>query len=1229
MTEWNYPRRVFGGHVRNPHYLFIALLVAAPSFAIPVSFEKRETGRFMVRFAADSAEIRSDQVRIGGMTLRFEHASPDARMEGLGASAPSTYFQGARVERFTQFPKVAVRGLYPGIDVVWHGRGSDLEYDLELAAGVPEQRVLLAVEGARSLSIDGTGSLIAETAHGKIRQATPAVFQGSRRVEARYVLLGRNRVGIRLGKHDPSRPLTIDPVLAGVKEFGGSGRSLVSALAADPQGNIYVAGQSNSPDFPVTANGFQTRVIPPLLDLSNGGQTVRRLQIDAETQVLAIGGTSDGKILYAQGLNGMYLSIDGGTSWKRTGPLTPLNGPGVITRPMVNSISVDAITPSNVLVGTNAGLFFSSDAGATWGFHNSGLPVSGDGYPWINSVFFNPNDHLIAYAVTNQPSYVFKSVDAGNSWTQLNPSYPGEMPPSQFPPFPPYLAALAPNGNDLFVADGNGTLFKTTDAGATWQLLSTQVYQITALAVDPSNGSNIYAQDYAGIQKSSDGGVTFTTVYPYPPGSAINAFRPKGIAVDGTGALYMYSQDQIVVTTDNGATLKTLPALYGLQTVMAAGGRVFVGELVPLAPFVVKLDPSGSQILYSTFVAGSLTDNLTGLAVDAQGSVALTGWTFSPDFPQTIPSSAPAPASGKSNVFVTRLSADGTRLLYSTLLGGSKTTLSSGIAVDSSGSVYITGQTSASDFPVTAGVVQQGFPAAPCTRTQSNFFVFPNTGQHAFVSKLRPDGSGLAYSTFLSGACGSAGMGIAVDSAGQAVVTGSTTSPDFPVSQGAFQTTFPGSPNLPSPPNPLYAGFVTKLSPAADKIVASTLVGGSGFGNYVASVMLDAGGNAWVTGFTQGISSGATPGVYQPKFVDACPPSLGIGPSPPYTGTGDAFALKLDPAFTAPQILTYFGGSCNEFATRIALDTSGNIWLSGTSVSGDFPLVSPFQGDGIAVGFVSELSPDASKLLFSSFSPGPAMTISPNGSVFVGGTDGAAAAIQRIDPAKTPAVIVNRIAPVRSYPPMPPPLYTAGIAPGLLVEITGQGLGPASKATGQVDATGRLPFVLAGTIVFFGDIPAPIISVQDSSIICFAPFEITNPTEVTVSVNGKPSNAVRMGVTPTTPQILNVINQDGTPNSKDHPAKAGEVLTLYVSGLGQTVPLSVDGLVNTDPLPVPVVKVTAFLPGAAIQPAYAGAAPGLISGITQVNVQLPLSMKFTGLSSVSVNSASAPVYTIE
>lgn len=1192
--------------------LFVAaVFLAAPAFALPITFEQRDANHFFARFANSTIEVRPDRVAFEDLTLRFEGSARKAHLQGLGQAAPSTYFRAGFSRTFRQYPKLAIEGLYPGVDAVFYGAGNDLEYDLKIPAGFSADRIRLLFEGARGLRLDPAGNLIITTASGILQQKLPRVFQRNREIPARYVLLAANEAGIRLGKHDRHAPLTIDPVVSYVKYFGGSGSSAASVIATDAQGNVYMAGQSNSVDFPTTSNSFERRVPPPLHVLSNAGKTNSAVQVGTAANVSAVAGTPDGTILYAFTSQGFLLSGDGGATWQQTAPLPVPNTPQSIT---VNNIALDPFDPATILVATNVGIFGTDSHGEFWGARNTGLPVSATSFVWATNVFYKPTNPYIAYATTNSPSFLFTSADAGNTWTQLFPTYPGE-PPIPTDPYPPIAATISPDGNTLYVVDGNGTLFDSLDGGATWTKLSSGLVGSTVIKVDPSNSNTLYVLDAFGLHRSTDGGRTFLRL---TAPATVQEF-----AVDSSGVLYVGSSNLIFVSTDGGNTFTQTPAPIGfdITALTALDGKVYAGTQSPSIPFVLKLDPAGN-IIYSTFLSGSSVDVANGIAADAQGNAVVVGYALSADFPFTAPPASPA-AFSKSNGFVAKLNPDGSRLIYSRAFSGSKATAIQAVALDSSGSVFVSGETAAPDLPTSANAFQPSLPATPCPRPAGGGILpCTNTGQHDFVSKISPDGSSIVYTTFLTGSCGSFGQGIAVDTAGDAIVAGTTTSPDFPVSANAYQPKFPGASDQLVPPSILAAGFVSKLSPAGDKLLASSFLGG-GYSTEATAAALDPAGNVYLTGNTQGFALGTTPGVFQGTLADRCVRPIFIGPSIPYTGTADAFVLKLDPALQSARFLSYLGGGCNDSGSAIALDAGGNLWVSGNTQSPDFPLKSPFQVSG--PGFVTELSPDASQVFFSSLSDGRALALSST-AAYVAGANGNLASIAKIDPATTPTVIIDSVGPVVAFPPDALTPGSIGLAPGLLIQITGRNLGPSAKANAQLDATGRLPFVLANTFVLFDNIPAPLLSVQAGSIECLAPFEISATTQVTVVFDGQKSNAVRVGVRPSTPQILAIANADGSPNSQSNSAKAGSAISIYVSGLGETTPLSVDGLVNSPPLPVPNAPVMVFLSSGPVTPQFVGAAPGMIAGITQVNVQVPSAASTQNKSNVVVNSAAAFVY---
>jgi Beta-propeller repeat len=245
-----------------------------------------------------------------------------------------------------------------------------------------------------------------------------------------------------------------------------------------------------------------------------------------------------------------------------------------------------------------------------------------------------------------------------------------------------------------------------------------------------------------------------------------------GIAVDNSGNAYV----------TGGTNSTDFPTMNPLQP--AGGGA-----------FVAKINPSGSALVYSTYLGGSGGDTGFGIAVDSAGNAYVTGYTGSTDFP-TMNALQPTYA-GSHDAFVAKINAVGSALVYSTYLGGSGQEIGFGIIVDSAGNAYVTGDTYSTDFPTMN-------PLQPAN----------GGGSDAFVAKLNAVGSALVYSTYLGGSANEGSSGIAVDDAGNAYVTGGTNSTDFPTTPGAFQTTGPG-------------GFVTKINSTGSALVYSTYLDGS------------------------------------------------------------------------------------------------------------------------------------------------------------------------------------------------------------------------------------------------------------------------------------------------------------------------------------------------------------------------------------------------------------------
>jgi len=376
-----------------------------------------------------------------------------------------------------------------------------------------------------------------------------------------------------------------------------------------------------------------------------------------------------------------------------------------------------------------------------------------------------------------------------------------------------------------------------------------------------------------------------------------------GIAVDATGAVYV-----------TGTTSSTdFPTVNAVQP--ARNGR---GSDL----FVAKLTPDGTALVYATYLGGSGGESGADIAVDSAGAAYVSAVTSSSDFPTV---NAFQPESKGTDAVVAKLSADGSRLIYSTYLGGSDYEKGvAAIAVDLAGAAYIAGATQSSDFPTVnplPSIIAGG----------------------AFVAKLAPDGSALLYSTYLPGTAPGTATDIAVDSLGAAYVIGFTFSPDFPL-VNPVQAAYGG----------FWDAFVAKLAPDGSRFIYSTYLGGSGVEEGY-GIAVDASGAAYVTGTT---NSDDFP------TMNALQPQRG-------GGQFDAFVVKIAPEGGAMIYGTYLGGSDDEWdrGYSIAVDTAGAAHVAGVTLSDDFPTMNPLQPAlrGPMDAFVSKLSPNGAALVYSTY----------------------------------------------------------------------------------------------------------------------------------------------------------------------------------------------------------------------------------------------------------------------
>jgi uncharacterized protein (TIGR03437 family) len=649
-----------------------------------------------------------------------------------------------------------------------------------------------------------------------------------------------------------------------------------------------------------------------------------------------------------------------------------------------------------------------------------------------------------------------------------------------------------------------------------------------------------------------------------------NNITGVAMAVDLSGSVY------VTGSTSSFANVPVTPGAF--QTGVFAGKSVLTG-------FVTKLNPSGTGLVYATYLGGEGVDALTGVAVDASGSAYVVGGTTSKSFPVSK-GAYQTDCTGYCG-FVSKLSPDGTSLIYSTYLGkapGIGMPFITGIALNSVGNAYVAGYTGSSPFPTTPGA-------------------FQSSGAAGFVAELDPTGASLVYSTLLGG-MGSLISAITVDKVGSAYVTGFITS-GFPVTPGAYQSTS-GS------------GFVTKLDLLGSKLVFSTLIGGPGLSDTPSSIAVDSGGNAYIAGLANSGVYPTTPGAYQTKgsglFVTKFNP----------TGTGLVYSTFLNPK-----------GSPSGFLPQLAVDGAGSAYVTGLA-GGGLPLTTDAFSTTGGGGFLTVLDPAGTSAVYSSYvggDEGTAIALDAAGSVYIAGA-ASSGSVPVTTGAFQPKLVSGTTAFVVkfSFPPGTTPVVSgvvngasslSGIVPGSFATIFGSNLSPVTDLWNNSIVNGALPATLDGVSVSVAGMPAYVSYVSPGQINFLAPDVGAGPVSVTVTtpagtsapyassaITYQPAFFLIPGNQPVATHLdFTLAAKNGTyPGLTTVPAKPGETIILWGTGFGPTSPAAPTGMVvpstqtySTATLPmINISTPPAQVYGAALAPGFAG--------LYQIAVQVPASI---------------------
>ena len=659
----------------------------------------------------ESGNLRRQTPPPTTLRMNLVGANHEASVVGVGElSSKVNYFVGNDPKKWrsnvSTYAKVRYKDVYPGVDLVYHGNQGQLEYDFVVAPGADPRAITLEVKTQHSESaalrgqvetctrIDADGNLVLPTAGGEVRFHKPRVYQlisdsqaqtARSYVDTHYVLKDGDQVGFEVAAYDAHKALIIDPVLSYSTYLGGSMDDFGNAITTDSAGNIYVTGGTTSSNFPTTPG-----VLQPIYAGDNilGNQSV-------------IGDVFVTK-LSPSGSTAIYSTYLGGAGGDNA-----------------YAIAVDAANDVYLTGATN-----SSDFPVTPGVYQ---PTSGG----LNDVFV----------------------------TKLNATGSSLV----------YSTHIGVGGEGIrgfgIAVDGAGSAYITGNAGPG--------FPTTAGAFQTA--SNAFTSAYV-LKLSPDGSAADYSTFL--SGLGLNDVDyGESIAVDASGNAYVtgHAESTAFPTTAGG-----------FQTVLGGG----------VDAFVTVLNPTGSALVYSTFLGGTGNEEGFTIAVDSLGMAYVTGFTGSSNFPTTAGAFQVAFGGGSTDAFIAKLDptkSGAASLIYSTYLGGSgdenaQDFLRDILAVDSDGNAYVTGATTSTNFP-----------------TVNPLQASSGGGFDAYVAKLNAAGSGLIYSTYLGGSGDDFGRGITVDSSGNVFVTGQTASTNFPLTSNSFQGVFGGSTDA----------FVAKVIPVA------------------------------------------------------------------------------------------------------------------------------------------------------------------------------------------------------------------------------------------------------------------------------------------------------------------------------------------------------------------------------------------------------------------------------
>lgn len=663
--------------------------------------------RYTVYLGSGEATLRATDEQ--ALALRFLGSRREAMPEGRRPAVTKVNFAYSNDPSRWQtavpaYDEVIYRDLWPGIDLVFHRSADRLKYDFIVHSGADPSAIRLAWDGARGLSVDDNGNLLIRTASGTITDERPYTYQeiGGKQsaIETRFRLVGRT-YGFVVGAYDRQLPLVIDPGLEFSTFLGGTRTDFAWAIALDPAGNIYVAGETGSADFPLTADAVDTS-----LGTGNPDAFVAKLDPTGSTLLYATflgGGSSDAAWNIAVDRSGnVYVA---GNTFPHAIPF-PTTENAFDRTANGRDVFLTKLTPAGTLAYST--VFGANASESLFGISN-GLAADEAGNVWIagqteslsttnpllrlpvTADAFDPTpngggaDGFIARFNTNQSgaaSLTYSSFFGGNGFENAA------------------AIALGPGGNIYLLMTGTSSnlpvtagAYDTTYNGAPFS--GTRDFHISKLDPSRPGAAALLMGTYLGGRGSDFG---------------------SALALDSFGNIYVGGSSTSIdfPTTENAFD-------------RIGFGDMFSSGFGSLSDAVLaKLSADGSQLLYSTYLGHCGSEGVRDLAVDHEGNAYLLGGTFSARFPTTF-GAYDMTHNGSGDVYLAKLNTNSSgsgSLRYSTLLGGSNHDQVGAFVLDPEGKVYLAGTTASRDFPTTPGAFD----------TTQNHPTFPDTD--AFVAKL-------------------------------------------------------------------------------------------------------------------------------------------------------------------------------------------------------------------------------------------------------------------------------------------------------------------------------------------------------------------------------------------------------------------------------------------------------------------------------------------------------------